>query len=171
MSTHISELYKQVYKRLDDVTPLTVDCGELCDKLCCRGDEESGMYLFPGEERLFIENKNYSVLPTDFIANSRPVQLVVCHGPCTRTDRPLACRIFPFFPHYKRDEGLRIALDPRARLCPLTSPEATPYISKKFLRRLEKVFSLLIKFPEIAAYLEAITCSFDDLHALRKDFV
>jgi len=97
MSTHISELYKQVYKRLDDVTPLTVDCGELCDKLCCRGDEESGMYLFPG--------KSVCLSKTRIILFCRPILLqtvdrysllcVTVRAPA-RTDR-LPAEYFPSF--------------------------------------------------------------------------
>lgn len=168
---HISELYQQIYRRFDDVTPLAVDCGRLCDKLCCRGDEESGMYLFPGEERLFVNNDNFSVLPTDFKANGRQVQLLVCHGPCSRMDRPLACRIFPLFPLYKKETGLKVIADPRAALCPLTHPEAVPYISPKFIRTVTKAFRLLVKIPEIAAYLEAISDTFGDLEKLKGDIL
>ncbi len=168
---HISALYKQVYKRFDGVTPLAADCGKLCDKLCCRGDDESGMYLFPGEARLFAENKNFSVLPTDFTANNKQVKLVVCHGPCRREDRPLACRIFPLFPSYTKKDGLNIIFDPRASLCPLTAPEARPYINQKFVHRMETVFSFLVKFPEIAAYLEAVTESFDEFTQLNDYFL
>jgi len=171
MSMHISQLYKQVYRRLDHVTPLPVDCGQLCDKLCCRGDDESGMYLFPGESRLFQNHKNFSILPTDFTANNRQVKLLVCHGPCTRMDRPLACRIFPLFPLYSKEKGLKVIIDPRAGCCPLSQPEAVPYISPRFIKRVESVFRGLIKFPEIAAYLEAISDTFSDLERLKGDLL
>ena len=29
------EFYAKLYKMLDDITPLTVDCGGLCDGACC----------------------------------------------------------------------------------------------------------------------------------------
>ncbi|MBR6729395.1 MAG: hypothetical protein IKL80_04455 [Clostridia bacterium] len=167
---HISKIYKEIYKRFDSVTPLHVDCGELCDKLCCRGDDESGMYLFPGEARLFYGNKNFSVLPTDLAVQGKEVKLLVCHGPCSRMDRPLACRIFPLFPYYTRQEGLKIITDPRAVLCPLSHPSAAPYIRSDFKKRIEKTFRLLLKFPEIADYLEAISESFRDFERLKGSF-
>ena len=30
-------------------TPIVGDCGRLCKKRCCRGDESQGMRLLPGE--------------------------------------------------------------------------------------------------------------------------
>ena len=37
-------IYLQLYKLFDDVTPVPVDCGQLCDKACCKGDDR-GMFL------------------------------------------------------------------------------------------------------------------------------
>ncbi len=37
---------------LSDLTPLLTDCGRLCGVACCKGDEQTGMLLFPGEEAL-----------------------------------------------------------------------------------------------------------------------
>ena len=37
---------------LSDLTPLLTDCGRLCGFACCKGDEQTGMLLFPGEEAL-----------------------------------------------------------------------------------------------------------------------
>lgn len=45
-------IYLQLYKLFDDVTPVPVDCGQLCDKACCKGDDR-GMFLFPGEKEVF----------------------------------------------------------------------------------------------------------------------
>ena len=38
---------------LSDLTPLLTDCGRLCGFACCKGDEQTSMLLFPGEEALF----------------------------------------------------------------------------------------------------------------------
>ena len=54
MKLNIREIYKEIYKRFDTLTPVPFDCGEHCGKLCCEGDDESGMYLFPGEKALFV---------------------------------------------------------------------------------------------------------------------
>ena len=48
-------IYLQLYKLFDDITPVPVDCGQLCDKACCKGDD-SGMFLFPGEKEVFNKN-------------------------------------------------------------------------------------------------------------------
>ena len=46
--------YTKLYKMLENVTPLTVDCGQLCDGACCAvTDEITGMYLFPGEIEMY----------------------------------------------------------------------------------------------------------------------
>ncbi len=42
--------YKRLYRLFDRATPLPVDCGAVCGKACCAGDEKTGMLLFPGEE-------------------------------------------------------------------------------------------------------------------------
>jgi len=35
---------------IGELTPLKGhDCGQLCSAACCKGDEQTGMLLFPGE--------------------------------------------------------------------------------------------------------------------------
>ena len=37
----INEFYSRIYKLFDEVTPLSKDCGVLCDGACCKdGDEK-----------------------------------------------------------------------------------------------------------------------------------
>lgn len=153
----ITELYKQIYKRFDFLTPVPYDCGALCGKLCCRGDEESGMYLFPGEEKMFAGNPNFSVMPTDFTYGEKRAKLLVCNGPCERTDRPLSCRIFPLIPLYRKGCTLEIIHDPRGRICPLTHPEAADCIEPDFIREVEYAFRVLVKIPEVAEFLDALS--------------
>ena len=52
-------LYLQLYRLFDSITPVRTDCGGLCDKACCRGDD-GGMYLFPGECLYFIQKMCYN---------------------------------------------------------------------------------------------------------------
>lgn len=162
----VTELYKQIYRRLDDLTPVPFDCGELCGKLCCQGDDESGMYLFPGEEKLFLGNENFSVLKTDIESAGRVVNLLVCHGPCKRTDRPLSCRIFPLVPLYRKGSTLEIIHDPRARICPLTHPEAADCIDPVFVREVTYAFQVLLKVPEIAEFLDTLSYVLEDFQIL-----
>ena len=43
-------LVKKAKDILKNVTPLKSDCGKMCGKLCCKGPDEKGMRLFPGEK-------------------------------------------------------------------------------------------------------------------------
>ncbi len=162
----VTELYKQIYRRLDDLTPVPFDCGELCGKLCCQGDDESGMYLFPGEEKLFLGNDNFTVLKTDITSGKRAVNLLVCHGPCRRTDRPLSCRIFPLVPLYRKGCTLEIIEDPRARICPLTHPEAAGCIDPVFINEVTYAFQVLLKVPEVAEFLDTLSYVLEDYQIL-----
>ena len=41
---------ERAYALLEDLTPLTTDCGAVCDGRCCHESADSqGMLLFPGE--------------------------------------------------------------------------------------------------------------------------
>ena len=49
----LKKYYGKIYNMLDEVTPLSKDCGVLCDKACCKEeDEPAGMFVFPFEEEL-----------------------------------------------------------------------------------------------------------------------
>lgn len=164
---HISEIYKSIYRFFGDTTPLFGDCGSLCGKACCESDdaseEETGMYLFPGEKALFLHDDNFKVIPSEFTyGNNNVADIVICNGPCARDMRPLSCRIFPLIPYYKNGK-LNIIQDPRAKhVCPLAQRQALPYLDPAFSLKIEKTFRLLIKFPEIRAFLTGLTEILDD---------
>ena len=161
---HISEIYKSIYKYFDDTTPLPVDCGKLCNKACCESDDdETGMYLFPGEEKLFINNPDFKIIKSDFTYGEKCADIVICKGICDRDLRPLSCRIFPLIPYFKENQGLKIISDPRAHtVCPLSQKEAFPYLEKNFKHKTEKVFKLLINFSEVRMFLEGLSDILDD---------
>ena len=85
--TDYKKMYDKIFRTMKDFTPLKVDCGQLCQGACCKGDENTGMRLFPREESCLTVKE----LPSGD-------RLAVCDGSCERSKRPLACRIFPFFP-------------------------------------------------------------------------
>ena len=85
--TDYNKMYKKIFNILGELTPLKADCGQLCGCACCKGDDKTGMRLFPHEESAL-----------NIIETSSNVRLAVCNGTCDRNKRPLACRIFPFFP-------------------------------------------------------------------------
>lgn len=70
-------LYNKVFKIIKDYTPLTVDCGVLCNHACCKGDENTGMLLFPFEETSL-----------DVKITEDGNRLAVCNGSCDRNIRP-----------------------------------------------------------------------------------
>ena len=100
---------------LRQVTPLKGDCGRLCGARCCDSmeGEETGMLLFPGEERLYEGKPGWKVRP------GAQGLIVICPGRCDRDERPLSCRMFPALPR-ETEAGVQIRMDFRARsVCPL----------------------------------------------------
>ena len=106
-------IYLQLYKLFDDVTPVPVDCGQLCDKACCKGDD-SGMFLFPGEKEVFnllnpdwvrIEKTDFTY---DYNGKTYTTPIAMCQGYCDRYQRPLACRIFPLTPYLDKSGHMDI---------------------------------------------------------------
>ena len=164
---HIKEIYNSIYRFWGDTTPLFGDCGALCGKACCESDEamddETGMYLFPGEKALFLQDKNFRIVSSDFFyKEDATADLLICNGPCNRDLRPLSCRIFPLIPYFKNNK-LIIMQDPRAKhLCPLAQKQAFSYLDPAFIRKTEKTFRLLCRFSEVRLFLEGLTEILDD---------
>ena len=101
-------------------TPIVGDCGRLCKKRCCRGDESQGMRLLPGEYEA-------SVL-ADF--GQIYGDIFVCSGECDRRRRPYACMVFPLFPFImERNDLLYVRAIPDLRgrrICPLYAEKLNP---------------------------------------------
>ncbi len=152
--TDYTELYRKINTIMGELTPLTVDCGVLCGGACCKGDAQTGMRLFPHEESVL------AVTQTD------DVRLAVCDGTCNRPHRPLACRIFPFFPTIDEKGRIFVEADDRAaRLCPLITHSDEIVFDPRFFRALKKVGKLLAKDPECRAFLEETTAEIDTYRA------
>ena len=49
MTRKQKRIYQKAFHLLQNATPLRTDCGVLCGKACCKGDDMAGMLLFPGE--------------------------------------------------------------------------------------------------------------------------
>ena len=164
---HISEIYKSIYRFWGDTTPLYGDCGQLCGKACCKSDpsddDETGMYLFPGEETLYEKNKNFRIVSSDFdYGNKKFAKIAICNGPCVRDLRPLSCRILPLIPYYKNGK-LTVIQDPRAKhMCPLAQKKALAYLDPVFHRKTEQTFRLLLQFSETRSFLEGLTEILDE---------
>ncbi len=143
MNTDYKKLYNKIFDILGELTPLTADCGALCSCACCKGDENLGMRLFPFEE---------TTLPVKELEGG--VRLAVCDGTCERSQRPLSCRIFPFFPTVDERGRVFVELDLRAkRLCPLVEHSEEVLFDKRFLKALKKAGKCLAKDEECRKFL------------------
>lgn len=153
--TDYKVLYKKIFDILGELTPLNVDCGVLCECACCKGESNQGMILFPHEE---------SSLPT--ITTTSGDKLVVCDGKCDRSKRPLACRIFPFFPTIDERGRIFIEKDYRAQLlCPLLEHSDEIVFNPKFFKALKKVGKILAKDEECLRFLQKSTEEIDTYYA------
>jgi hypothetical protein len=149
--------YRRAYARLGRLTPIPADCGELCGKRCCKGGEDDGMILFPGE---VVPSAAFSVAEREL--NGVTVRFAVCPGRCRRETRPLSCRIFPFAPYIDEDGKLTVIPDPRAKyICPLLSEQALPMIDPRFLRAVGDVFAGLMELDAMRPMLEAYSAMLD----------
>jgi len=149
---HKTILYKKAYRMLDNITPLKFDCGLLCKSRCCKGDNETGMHLYPGEE--VMQNSNKLIKIMDKLFDGEKIKFAVCNGKCDRRNRPLACRVFPLVPYISQDGRLHIVGDPRAKhICPLLLHCDLVKMDRRFKSSIYKVFRLLMEDMEIREYV------------------
>ena len=149
-TTDYPKLYEKIFRTLGHLTPLRADCGALCGGACCKGDHQTGMRLFPHEQ---------TELP---VTESDGVRLAVCDGTCDRDKRPLACRIFPFFPTLSENGKVFVEADDRAaRLCPMLAHSEDIAFDHRFLKAVKKVGKQLSKDPECRAFLQESTAEID----------
>lgn len=153
---------KSCYSVLRKTTPLNIDCGKICNGKCCKGDEKTGMLLFPGEEYLIDTDINV-------IENEQGNKLAVCNGTCYRNKRPLACRIYPLFPVAFEENGkkkLKVFFDYRAD-CPLSDPNFK--FNKRFIKGVKRIGKYLLLNEETAEYyLEMSDVSREYLDLIKK---
>ncbi len=150
--------WHRVYRLLDDVTPLSADCGGLCGKACCSEWEKGvGMYLLPGEEAMFTRaeewliweehsTKDYEFCPSW----SGAICFIRCNGTCPREKRPFACRIFPLAPYLSDTGNFRLVLEEGATLlCPLVRAGDMELLDRRFLVRARLAWEELLKDSRI----------------------
>ncbi len=157
------KLLNEAYDILNSSTPLRKDCGLLCDSACCKGDKNTGMYLFPGEEKLHRNSKFLTLKQagTNFKSN-KTVTLAVCSGECIRSLRPLACRLFPLTPYLTRNNILMIRMDPRAvKFCPLARYYSRRELEKSFVKNVRKACRLLIADNDIHNFIYELSRELD----------
>jgi hypothetical protein len=164
--------YAAIYRLLDKVSPLPGDCGLLCGGICCTGGEQEaasqgfalGIYLLPGEEKLFTKKEDWiewswsDAADGDFPDSwSGRVYFIRCKNPpsCPRRMRPLQCRFFPLAPHIDGDGALRLILFPMWHLpyvCPVIEKRLP--LSQDFVRAVFTVWKHLVRDPLIRDLVE-----------------
>lgn len=166
-------VYLQLYRLFDNNTPLPVDCGKLCDGICCKGDD-SGMFLFPGEKAVYDLLKpegiktEYSDLIYSYNGKDFKTPILFCGGTCDRYIRPLACRIFPLTPVLNENGKVEIITDPRAKsICPLAKTLHIDEYDENFVKSVKKAFTLLSKNKRVRAFLTEYT---EYINEFRKFF-
>lgn len=115
---------------------------------------------FPGEEALFAPCAFGRVIPAHFELAGRPAHLFVCNGTCSRENRPLACRLFPLFLHFKKDGSPHVKLDVRAKaVCPLCDYGVIG-LRTEFVAAAKTAYVALMEDDECAAFLRALDEAF-----------
>lgn len=140
------------------LTPLPGhDCGQLCNAACCKGDDHTGMLLFPGET---------TTLHTIELENGH--RLAVCNGSCDRRERPLACMIFPFFPTIDEDGQIYAEIDARAYgTCPLAAYCDDVLFDEDFLEAVQEAGESLAEDDDCREFLYDVTAQIDEINEIR----
>ena len=146
-----NHLYNRLYRLFDCKTPIKADCGKICDCACCKGNDNTGMILFPGETTTLDVKE----------ANGR--RYAICGGKCDRAERPLSCRIFPFFPVVDSNGEIAVTIDPRGfNICPLVRNAPDVAFNSSFIRRVYVAGKMLSRNKECFEYLKDITAEIND---------
>lgn len=137
--------YKRLYKMFNNVTALYADCGTVCNKRCCTGDENTGMLLFPFENTVFD------------VKEENNIRLAVCNGKCNRAERPLSCRIFPFFPIMNEYGKVEAVIDSRGYgICPLIRHSEQIKFDRRFLRAVRRAGRILYRDEDTREFMKSI---------------
>ena len=153
----MNEPLKKARALLENVTPLTTDCGLLCECACCKADEDSGdsVWLFPGEEEIdfFWGEVTDVLLPV----TKTPAKSLYCTDFCPRENRPFQCMIFPLVPYFSNKKNAwSVRMDRRAfAVCPLTA-YGKKGLNPEFVENAEKAVQLLSETETGERFLEAL---------------
>lgn len=168
-STIKKRTYQAIYRLLDRVSPVPFDCGTLCGAACCSCEDtgtnpddteyEMGIYLYPGEEKLFTGKESWLRWTMEYaedydFPDSWQGKIYfarcICAPHCPRELRPLQCRFFPLAPHLMAD-GRLVLIRSDLELpygCPLISDRLP--LTPSFVKATYTVWSHLIRDPLLA---------------------
>lgn len=159
--------WHELYQILGELTPLAGDCGLLCGKKCCSLREDGrGVYLFPGEEKLFVGETRWCRVeehPREIsYFTGRNSLILNCRGECPRDKRPLACRLFPLSPRLDQSGQLEIVFDADAMfICPLVRLGDREALVPAFWEAVQKVWQELIKHGPVRESVEVYSARVD----------
>jgi hypothetical protein len=159
--------WRAIYRLLDRVSPVDYDCGKLCNAACCTycGDlqeEDLGIYLYPGEEKLHrkeadesqdwlkwsVEKAEDFDFPDSWSGN---IYFGHCKTPpiCPRELRPLQCRTYPLTPHLDENGVLSLIYNDEdlPYSCPLIEDEIP--LNDDFVKATYTVWKHLLRDPLI----------------------
>ena len=183
MKTTLSKRsYEAIYRFLNRFSPIDGDCGELCGAACClcsteptedtpscKGDDNAdhsmGLYLLPGEERIFTGDEDWIQWGSleadeydfpDSWHGRVPFFQCTTAPHCPREKRPLQCRTFPLAPHIHEDGMLYLiySRDPLPYDCPLISSSDRYPLNENFIKATWRVWSHLVRDPLILDLVE-----------------
>ncbi|MBQ2897673.1 MAG: hypothetical protein IJE46_05070 [Clostridia bacterium] len=169
---NVYDFYIPIYEMFDGITPLSKDCGKLCDSACCKdGEEKTGMLLFPHEEKLLsnvpfaeIEDSNCE------FGEKEVAKLFFCEGHCNRKFRPLACRIFPLMPYLKNGK-IKLIMNPMAKnICPLARSLKPKDLEPAFVKNVKKAMNRVLKLKDGRDYILMLSEIADDFTSLNNKF-
>ncbi len=151
MANRRHEMLRRIYRMFEGITPLSGDCGSLCGARCCQGGDRDGMWLLPGEEEIL---KNAGFLE---LHRTEDHTYVVCAGRCDRELRPIACRIFPYFPVPYRTRtgrfGVRAMPDVRALSTCALFEKGAPSVSPAFRRAVRRAGIVMLRDRRLRRWL------------------
>lgn len=158
------DTFKSIYSMLDKVSPVDYDCGKLCGASCCTcQDPDMGIYLLPGEEKLFTRDEDWLswgwCMAEDYEFpeswHGKVYFLQCTKAPfCDRKNRPLQCRTFPLAPHMDEDGNLYMIYHSGELPypCPLLNGKIP--LNEDFIKATYEAWATLIQDPLIYDLVE-----------------
>ena len=167
-----NDFYSSIYKIFENSTPLSKDCGVLCDHACCKsGEEETGMLLFPFEDK-FLKDADFGrIEDTDCeYGDDKTAKIFFCNK-CNRSLRPLACRIFPLMPYKKKGSRMKIIMNPMAKnICPLARSLKKEQLEPLFVKNVRRAMNRILKLKDGEDYIIMLSEIADDYKNVQQIF-
>lgn len=145
------DLMQRAYAAISDKTPMTTDCGSLCNAACCFTDEDGqgGVCLLPPEAEA-LKGVDWATIAHD---PHMDAPMLLCTSMCDREKRPFLCRIFPLCPVIGKSGKWTVRMDARARaVCPLSSAGLNG-LDPEFVRGCARAVRILAEDAEGEAFL------------------